>query len=386
MLTNNNITKEQYIKYLAAIPIEKQEFDLQERKNEKNLKLANPIKEYWQQVNRFLFSGGVHIDVSNAEKDDPRQDFLDNVITYTKLKDYLYSCFKELSVYGELLVTINLTEENKYVFSYFTKNEFEYNYSSGELKEVSIYAKRKQGKKYYVFKQKFTPETITNYPLVELKSADTYDWEKHKKEAKNNYKECPCILIQNNLGILNDRGEGDFDDHVIGIVEAIFMLLLDGCENIHFMGDPLLLSPEPDITSKEMQNKEKVITKFEKEDGGKVEALTLNPISAQSLEYLSNLEVLFKKALGIRYTESDNTKETSSVTLKILNSLTINKAQEKWDYIINQGFIEVLQKTLKYSYIDGNLKGYSSEDPEDYKVTITRIKPFFPESYQEKLT
>lgn len=387
MLKNHNdISKTLFIEYLAGLDIPEDLTLSYDNSSKHKKKLANPIKEYWQQVNQFLFSGGVNIDVANAQLDDPRQAFLDEVVTYNKLKNHLYSSFKNLSIHGEILVTISLTENNKYILSFYNKDEFEFEYEDGELEEVEIYTKRKKDGKLYIFKQEFYKDKIKEYPLVPVNKAADYDWEANATEKPNNYNDIPCVIIQNSLELNSERGEGDFDSSSIDMACSILLSTFDALENNHYMGDPLLQSPDPETTIDELNRKAKVLTKFDSEDGGDIKPISVNPISEQSLKLIEKLEINFKKAMGIRYSDDEPSTETSSVTLKILNSATINKAAEKWEYLVEQGFVPLLEKVLRYSYIDKNLLGFNPEDPEDYKVTFSRLKAFFPESSAEKLT
>jgi hypothetical protein len=349
--------------------------------------IVSPINRYIQEVNRFLFDGGLNIDVSNDNEEKLKTQYLEDVVNRNELQSNLYSIWETGVIEGEILVTVRLSGE-LYKFDFFSKREFNYYYDNqGNLDEVNIekliYDENEDT--YYVFKFDLNKKEFINYPLVEYKVAEQFDWNKNKTVVPHEYRFVPAKVIKNRVKISEDRGISDFNHAILKQAVSEIMAVYDALENVHLFGNPFIISPDPDDTLDKLKKRIQVLTSMPEADAGKLDTLNFNAISKEHLDFIDQLKDNFNDSMGIKSNNSDIGKDVSSLTLRIQNSATISKAESKWKNYVDNGLKPLLEKVLLMANTDGILSNVDPLDTETYNVNLTRSKPYFPTSPSEKV-
>lgn len=352
--------------------------------------LGSPIREYLNQVNKFLFSGGLSYDVKDASEDDPRQYFLNDLVHHNKLNSLLYSIWVKGAIYGELLavVTVNPSRPSHYSFSYYDKEDYYPEYLDDRLIKVWIEKDiiGEDGKEY-CYRQEMDENNYYTYPLVPVSKKKTFEWEKNVKIEPHPYREIPCVLIKNTECLNSHRGKTEFDRVAIDIASGGVLLLHDALENFHFFGSPLYASVDPEDMLAKLKNRTQVLQKEPENEGGAPEVLQPNPIPEEAFTLYETLKENFFSYMGISQKKREqNTNDISSLSLRILNQDTISKAETKWSNYIDFGLTLLLEKCLRFSAIDGYTSLVNPLDPNTFTIQVTRIKPYFTHTPQETLT
>jgi hypothetical protein len=344
--------------------------------------VASPISQYLNEVNRFLFSGGLQVDLTFALENDPRQDYLDKVIQANKFQSILESVWVTGAITGELLVHIR-SQDSLYKFDWYDLTEFEYN---KDLGCICIETLRTIKDKEYVFKLDLYSDRLVEYKLIESRFVTVnFDWSKFATEVPHSYGFIPAMVIKNCNSINSSRGTGEFNFAAAKVNAAIMMATFDGLENVHFFGSPVLASPDPDDTLSRIQKRVQVYQKEANEDGGSIDVLDFKPIKGEHLQLIEKLESNFNNLMGIKVNSEVKSSDMSSLALRILNASTISKAETKWETYVEDGFKPLFERVLLMAKMDGILPQVSLDNTDSYDLTITRKKPYFDSSPLERL-
>lgn len=374
--------------YLAGENTSTNYDEIYSKEKKKNLPpIASPISMYINEVNRFLFDGGINVSMSRPEldKNEVKKGYVDEIIQYNSLQSKLYSIWETGVIEGEVLIVPRLETSEYYKFDFYPKSEFTYSGMKEQLEvnvEKMIYDEKED--EYYVFKLDITPNEYINYPLVKWKDKDIVEWDKMKKKINHDYKFTPVIIIKNREKITEDRGLSDFNYAAIKQACSIILLIFDGLENVHLFGNPYIISPDPEDTLHRIQNRVQVLESSDTE--GKIDSLSFNSISSQHLQLIDTLNDEFAKMMGIKNNLSgSSSNDLSSLTLRIQNSTTISKAESKWRNYVDDGIKPLLENVLIMASVDGILPSVNPELQESFDLNIVRNKEYFPPSPSEKL-
>lgn len=330
-------------------------------------RLSSYLKTYLTEVNRFLFSGGLHTDVIDSNATSKLQTIVDNLYDQWNLNSKLKSLWNTTAIYGELaiIVTPNLDLE------FYPKSEIvTYKDNLLDIKGYRI----KEGKEY-VFKRTVTDKEYITYPLVKKAREHNTDWSSLATVVAHDYGFTPYVVIKNSENLITGRGEPEFDSVALEMAIMGNQVSFDVGENLHFFGSPLFNHPDPEETIKQLNKRVQVFMKEANEDGGGLESVTFNAIKKEHLEYLKLLERHFKEHMGISVLDQvENLNQMSAVALRILNSKTIGKAEEKWLNYVPNGIDKLVELALR-------IKGTLGE----LKLHTVRKKPYFPDTATDKL-
>lgn len=342
--------------------------------------VASPISSYLNEVNRFLFSGGLNIDLQYALGEDPRQAYLNSIISQNNFQSILESIWYTGAITGELLCYIR-RKDSIYKFDWFDSTEFKT--VDNHIKVETI---RLINGKEYVYKLDIYDDQIVEYKLIEKRLViGNFDWSKYATSFPHSYEFKPCVVIKNSNSINSERGVGEFNFGAAKLNAAIMMATFNGLENIHFFGSPVLASPDPEDTLERIKKRIQVYQKEPNEDGGSVDVLDFKSIKREHLEFINKLEDNFNSMMGIKVNKEVSSSDVSSLALRILNGSTISKAETKWETYVIDGFIPLFQKVLLMAGVDGILSQVSKNNLDSYKIFITRKRPYFDIAPQEKI-
>lgn len=358
---------------------------------EKILPLCDPIGSYLNEVNRFLFAGGIGVDVVGAVTDDPRQIYINKILATSQLNATLAEIWRHGAITGEMLCCPRLSELGYHVIDWYPATEFEPEYEGDRLYEIEIKAiryKEVEGTdriEPHRYKKKIYMDRFVEYPLVPLDKEHKFDWDAEAIETPHNYRELPAVVIKNRIALNQTRGEGEFNYAAVKIASSAAMLTFDAVENVHFFGAPTFDSPDPSDTLKRLQARSRVLQKLSADDGGGHTVLAPPSISSQHLEFMERINANFREHMGIRNGDDSMAKDLSSLALKLLNATTISKAESKWLNYVDAGVTPLLQLILRMAAVDGILSAVSPINPETYQLFTYRKTPYFSLSPTEML-
>lgn len=371
LAVNNNVTLIEYL--LGEVNDVTHKFLLNKNKVEAYPALTPLPKMYLREVNRFLFSGGLHFDISNALVEDPRQKFLDSLISHWKLNSKLEKIWQAGATHGRIGFVL---KPDRNLF----KVEFARNYEITEYTEDRVIIEKLKTKKQrnYIYRLDITPTDYIEYPLVPESQRGTFNWANNQTLIPHNYGELPFVCINNTEELFQNQGKPEFDFAALQIACHHAIVAFDLLENAHFFGSPLLVSPDPDDTIQRLKKRIQVLTKEPNDDGGGPEYLNIDPIKSEHLGLLGEVEANFRMHMGISAAYKDLPAQISNVALKTLNSATIDVAQSKWTCYVDQGLIPLLEKALRMAKAVGIISL-----PID-GITAHRLQPYFALSTLEK--
>lgn len=348
--------------------------------------IASPINWYINEVNRFLFSGGLNFSMEFPDFDSQgiKSEYLEEIINFNDLQSKLYSIWELGAIEGELLLVPRLVND-LYQIDVYTKDEFEYIYKEGKLYEVIIkrYVHYEDENKTYIYRMDIDQEKYTNYPLVPEWEIESFKWEENGIEFPHEYGFTPVVIIKNRVKVTEDRGISDFNHSTTKQAAAILLATYDALENIHLFGNPLFISPDPKDTLDRLKNRVQVLESSPDSDG-RIDSLKFNSISSQHLELIDKLEKEFNNSMGIAR-QDVTPNEMSSLALRILNSSTIAKAESKWTNYVESGLRPLMEMILIMSSQDGILSSINRDARETYAISILRNENYFPMSPQEQV-
>lgn len=338
---------------------------------------ASLVSEYLSEVNRFLFSGGISVTLRAG--DDHRKAFLDDILRANQLNSKLESIFFEGSIGGELFILIRPTYDS-YRFEFFDSTEYTPIYENDSLQRVEVLAKRHIDGEPYLYKLVVDTETFSEWDLVPASQEQKLTTTTPNVQD-HTYGFVPGVVIKNKVSLSSKRGIPEFNYAACRIAANFAIGFFDSFENLHFFGNPILSSVDPEDTLRRLQQRIQVHEKDSTEPNSSLEALRLDSLSETHLKLLDRYRQNFYSMMGIRLS-TEAPREFSSLALRLLNGTTINKAETKWEAYVSDGLEPLLNKVLNVAVRDGHLVGF---DTEENAVRVSRKRPYFPLSPTDQL-
>ena len=341
------------------------------------------IQEYLINVNRFLFSGGIRVDIHDLPEDDECQIFLNRCLEYNELNSILENLWYLAAITGEVLVVAR-PFQNKYSFEFFEKGDYEVKFTGRQIKAINIQKTIHVDGKEYIYKLDVNPLAYVDYDLVEKnKVGSRFDWSKYSKVVPHNYGLVPGSLLKNNAKISCSRGYTDFNYAAIKLAISCARMERGLDEDVEFFSTPLFNSPDPMGTRKALQKKEQVLQKLPDIDGGSTDLLQPDPIDEDVTQYWKDKRSNFLKIMGVSNPYELKVTQLSNAALETLNFSLISKAESKWETLISVGLEPFLTKLIKMAYKDKFCVVPSALLKKTKCVTVSRLKPYFPQTMQE---
>lgn len=342
---------------------------------------SSPLKEYVNDVNRFLFSGGINVSLPNLP-DEHYSHQLIKTVSDKYIQSNLFSIWELLALTGELLIVVRQQKEN-FSLEFFDKREYRVTTSKGNITEVKVKTIVELEGKRYIYRFEINSFNYKEYPLVLEEKETHYDWESSATYVNHNYGVVPVQIIGLNKKLTNNRGQSEFNQSSLMLAKSIASIEYGLDENLYFFGNPLIDSPDPKRTIKDLNNKVQVLQKLPNEEGGSHELLQPVTLSSSELEYLKFKKESFKRAMGVTNTQETRFNDASGIALMIMNDGLISKAQSKWTEIVTYGIEPLFQLILSLAEKTQVIGLGSKKDAKI--VEIHRSQPYFIQTNQEKL-
>ena len=345
---------------------------------------SSPFKEYVQDVNRFLFSGGIGISSYSSLPDKHTAISEINSLLNNQISPYLESIWENLAITGEIAALVRFNYAKKPTIEYFDKREFTVTYNKlGNIEEISIKTQVIIDNEKYVYKVKADSSAYYDYPLVKVGNSYNYDWDKSVTITEHNYGETPVAVIKVNPSINSKRGQSEFNLSSINLAVSIVFMEYSLDENVEFLGHPLLDSPDPRATIEALNNKIQVLQKLPADEGGGHSLIQPAPLTETELKYLEYKKASFKRVMGITNTHEAQLNDVSGAALRIMNDGLISKAQTKWSQIVEGGLEPLLNLVARMGHTLNLYNLASLYSTPIFKVA--RKQPYFSVTEQEKL-
>jgi len=344
---------------------------------------SSPLREYVQDVNRFLFAGGVSLANHTLPDSHPSNALIDQLVK-VGINPYLDNLWELCAITGEILALVRFNYKNLPSLEYFDRREFTPTYDkAGKLTEVSIYTSITIDGIRYIYKVKADKSHYYEYPLVKEQYAKNYQWDSNVTLVEHNYGEVPAQVIKLNPSINSKRGKPEFNTASVNLAASIVFMEYGLDENVEFLGNPLIDSPDPRETIKALNQKKQVLQKLPSDEGGGHEILQPAPLTQHELEYLKYKKEAFKRLHGITNTQETRLNDASGIALRIMNDGLISKAQSKWSQIVEAGLNPLLDLVCRLGQAQG-LYNLGSFFPK-CGFYLVRKEPYFAQTEGEKI-
>ena len=340
--------------------------------------LAAPFSEYLQEVHRFLFGGGVRFDVVDAGPDDDRQMVLNAIAAGNSLDPMLQTIWEQAAITGKVLI-LWLPSRGPKLYQLKVFNGYEFKSIPGVEGGYEMSYVGTDG--LWHFKE------VDRLSYREYEPSEQWkdDWGLPVVEYEHGYPFTPAQVLLNKAEDPKGLVSGsDFDQTAIDLGIEYALQFLDAASNAHFFGRPIVVSPDPRETLQALRRRSGVLQGSNmKTDQQPLEVLEPASMPSNHRELRRDLKENLYNHLGISVVPDDIPAQTSSVTLKMLYSETIGKAEAKMS-TLGEGLRKMLEGLLYSAAFDGVL-GNVFYDPGSPLVTIGRQHPYFTPSPQEKL-
>ena len=354
-------------------------------------RLTNPLKAYIEKVNRFLFSGGITVDIKDASQDDPRQFWLEQQAKQMNLDQLANLAWERGSVTGEIaIVFTQATKPDGSASMYFNVDLFDYpeftpkRDENGTLTEINVLAHRDVDGEDYIFKAKYTAESYTVWPLILADKASSADWQNSGVVTPHPYRVLPGVVIRNKLSDLRSRGLSDFDKAAVEMATELVLQEIFSAENHWFFAHPFISSDDPESVLEAIRSRSQVLQAGSVEDAGHPVILQPTAMPESHDRLLERVQRNLWEHLGISTQTDQAPPDTSSLTLRMLNAATISTAEKRWSSYVTHGLRPLLENMLLAAAANGVLAGVWPSNPETYELTISRAAPYFSVAPIEK--
>lgn len=348
---------------------------------------TSPLKEYVQDVNRFLFSGGISINgYMDLPSNHPSIGWVNRFIS-KEINPYLTSIWETLAITGEVVAVLKFNQRNKPIIEWFDIREYELEYEGDVLTEVEIKTTVVKNTQKYVYKYKVDAFGYYEYPLVEVREATYFEWDKAVQFVPHGYGFTPVQVLKLNPSIHTKRGKSEFNLSALGLAKTITFLEYGLDENVEFLGNPLIDSPDPKATLKALNKKSQVLQKLPADEGGGHSLLQPQPLTPTELDYLKFKKSEFRRLMGITNTTETQLNDPSGAALRLMNDGLISKAQTKWTEIVeSDGLEDLITKFARMASSLGIFSLGSLQTQEDCIYTLQRSQPLFTLNDNEKVS
>lgn len=331
--------------------------------------LATPFRRHLNEVNRFLFNGGVVVD---TREQGPKQTWIKEQVKKIKLATLLDNLWEECAIHGKIAIGLHPNGKGLYdtpTTPYFDVKESD----SGELESALLYAFKED--KVHV--TEYTKSQYIVYAPIPVE--EHWQGKRGKRKAyDHNYGFVPVQIVRNTR-----QGSPEFDQAAIDMAVEIAVLSSSAAENFYYFGHQLIASPNKQEMLTAIANRTRVVTQESEKDGGPPTVLDMAPTPDTFLKFLENLNANLAEHLGSPIVKLNLRSDLSSLTLKLTHGATIATATKKWQAFITEGLEPLFGKMLLMQAYEGRLGGVYIDEPDTYQVDIMRAQSLFQKSALE---
>ena len=338
-------------------------------------RLASPLSHYLGEIERFSLDRGVSIDLEGVPQDDPKQQLLTIIQERNFTEELNYRALERGAVTGSVFWGFIPDPEKYYrVYLYDACEVQKYPKDSG-IKGFMVQTKGERNYKRFGF-------TETAYIEYNSSTNPHSEWSE-AKVTPHPYGFPPMVQVVNKVADHSFTGEPSFDWMALEMAIEICAQTLSSAANYSYFGGPFLVSSDPKETLQELMSRKQVLTGRMSSDIQDTELLSMPAMPTNHKEFVDNLARSFADHMRISWVPDTPPGDTSSLTLRLLFSKTINSAQKVGSRYLG-GFRQLLEKLLLASAIDGYVVGVSAVDPESYQLSERFRSDIFPMTPQEK--
>jgi hypothetical protein len=338
-------------------------------------RLASPLSHYLGEIERFSLDRGYSIDIPDLPQDDPKQQLLQMVQERNHADELAYAAMERGSITGAAYWGFRPDSERYYRLYLYDQTEvIPYPDESG-IKGYMVQTKHSKGYSRWGF----TDQAYIEY--FDSKNPQS-PWAE-KEQTPHPYGFVPMVRVLNKVNDHSFKGVPSFDWVAVEMAIEICSQVLSSAANYTYFGGPMLVSPDRESTLKELLSRSQVLTGKMATELQDVGLLAMPAMPANHKEFIDGLARNFADHLRISWVPDAPPGDTSSLTLRLLYSKTVNSAERIGARYLG-GFKELMEKILIAGAYDSLIVGVTPTNPETFKLLGTFKNDLFPKTPLEK--
>jgi hypothetical protein len=207
-------------------------------------------------------------------------------------------------------------------------------------------------------------------------------WEE-KESTPHPYGFVPMVRVLNRVNDHSFKGVPSFDWVSVEMAIEICSQILSSAANYTYFGGPMLVSPDREQTLTELLGRSQVLTGKMAQELQDVGLLNMPAMPTTHKDFLDGLARNFADHMRISWVPDTPPGDTSSLTLRLLYSKTVNSAERIGARYLG-GFKELMEKILIAGAYDSLIVGVTPTKPETYELSESFRNDLFPKTPQEK--
>ena len=334
-------------------------------------RVGSPLHMFYGEIERFSFDRGAQFSLPKTSGTEPRSMLLSQVVKANRLNAMAPFLFERGAVTGSTLLVYRPDPEKFYEILSYENQEF--------MALDDGFAVQYHGVDGYWVRWAITSRAYEYYEPTKFPASP---W-KLKDQYSHAYGEVPAIEIGHRFTGHTPKPAPAFDWVALELAAEIISQTLASASAFNYMGAPLLVSADPRQTIEELAGRARVLSGANSPDFQDTAMLAGGGMPAHHEEFIDRLGKNYADHMRINWVPSDPPGDTSSLTLRLLYSKTIQAADRVADTYLG-GLSKVLGMVLKAAALDGVLADVTPTQPETHEVRFDYEQELFPPTPQEK--
>jgi hypothetical protein len=331
-------------------------------------RLDSPISMYIGELERFTLDRQVSFDLKETQEDNPHQFLIDFASRENKLQDLMYMALERGILTGAVYLFARPDPKRYYRIYLFDESEVA---PHPDLQGYMVQVETPDGFERWGF---------TDSEYIEYMSSDKPGtaWVELNR-TPHPYNRIPGVCIKNAIRDHSESPVASIDWLAIELASEIMGQTLNASANYTYFGAPWFSSSNPELTYEELLSRKQVLSGSQ--DAGLQETgiLSAPAMPNTHADFLDRLVRNFCTHLRISWVPDTPPGDTSSLTLRLLYSKSINTAQSVGETYLNNGFLELMNLILGMSIIDKVTPSLA-----DWELEVNYRHEVFPLTVAEK--
>ena len=334
-------------------------------------RLDSPLSLYLGELERFTLDRGVTFDLADTPEDSPHQYLISKVAKENRLQDIMYLALERGVLTGAVYLFARPDPQRFYRVYLFDESEvIKYPQNSG-YDGYMVQVETQDGYERWGF---------TTQEYIEYLDSDNpgSEWVE-SKVTPHPYNQVPGVCIKNSIRDHSENPVASVDWLALELAIEIMGQTLTSAANYTFFGAPWFSSSQPDLTYEELISRKQVLTGSQDVGLQDTEILSAPAMPDTHKDFLDRLVRNFCTHLRISWVPDTPPGDTSSLTLRLLYSKSINTAQSYGETYLDCGFLRLMAKILDMAIVDSVVPNL--EEPE---IEVNYAYEVFPLTVAEK--
>lgn len=332
-------------------------------------RLAAPLSHYLGEIERFSLDRVPQFDIKDQDSESPPQLLLSQVLKVNRVNDLLYQSLERGTLTGRVYLFLRPDPIKYYKIYLFDEGEvIKFPEESG-INGYMVQVETSEGFERWGF-------TDTHYLEFLGSKKEDSEWVLGK-EVPHNYQVVPGVEITHGICDHSGTPKPGFDWLALELAIEIMAQMLTSSSNHTYFGSPFVVSSFPDKTREEIGLKSKVLTGSQDTTTQDTEILQAPAIPDSHESLLDRLTRSFCDHLRISWVPNVPPGDTSSLTLRLLYSKSINTAQALGETYLEGGWLNLVTLLMTMAAKDNLI-------PPGLEVMVSYEQEIFPPTVTEK--